>query len=127
HSRDHVAEFDLPPFVSKDRHVVWIPLHEGLAFANDPAGLRILFWALDLAAVRHGDDGTDDDIVALQFAALVVVYADRAVFVQHNPTSVECLHGPQIIELSRAVVLRLNDRLLKCLAGRATDVERAHR
>ena len=55
------------------------------------------------------------------------MHADRAVFVQHDPTSVECLHGPQIIELHRAVVLRLNDRLLKCLTGRAADVERAHR
>src|SRR6478672_13307822 len=55
------------------------------------------------------------------------MHADRAVFVQHDPTSVKSLHGPQIIELHRAVVLRLNDRLLKCLTGRAADVECPHR
>src|SRR6476646_8155672 len=55
------------------------------------------------------------------------MHADRAVFVQHDPTFVECLHGPQIIELHRTVVLRLDDRLLKCLTGRAADVECSHR
>ena len=54
------------------------------------------------------------------------MHTNRAVLVQHDPTTVERLHGSQIIELHRAVVLRLNDRLLKCLAGRAADVERAH-
>src|SRR4029077_1162436 len=34
---------------------------------------------------------------------------------------------PQIIELDRAVILRLNDRLLKCLTGPAADAERPHR
>src|SRR5262249_49494220 len=61
------------------------------------------------------------------FATLVVVHANRAVLVQYDPAPIECLHGAQITELHRAVVLRLNDRLLKCLAGRSSDVERPHR
>ena len=39
----------------------------------------------------------------------------------------ERLHGAQIVELQRAVVLRLDDRLLEGLARRSTDVERPHR
>ena len=31
---DHVAEFDLAAFVSENRHVVWVPLHEGFAFLD---------------------------------------------------------------------------------------------
>src|SRR5262249_28573438 len=54
-------------------------------------------------------------------------HTDRAVFVQNDPTAVERLDGSQIIELHRTVVLRLDDRLLECLAGCAADVERAHR
>src|SRR5512132_4409585 len=55
------------------------------------------------------------------------MHTDRTVFVQHDPTSVERLHSPQIIELHCAVVLSLNDRLLKCLTSGAADVERPHR
>ena len=89
-------------------------MHEGLAF-------------LHLAAVGFRNNGTDDDVVALEFAALVVVHADRAVLVQNDPAAVERLHGAQIVESNRAVVLRLDDRLLEGLAGRSTDVERTHR
>ena len=39
-ARDHVAEFDLAGLLGQNRHVVRIPLHEGLAL-------------LDLAAVGH--------------------------------------------------------------------------
>ena len=41
-ARDHVAEFDLAAFVSENRHIVRIPLHESLAL-------------LDCASVAFGD------------------------------------------------------------------------
>ena len=113
-ARDHVAEFDLAGFVGENRDVVGIPLHEGFAL-------------LDLGAVGFGDDRADDDVVALEFAAFFVVHADRAVLVQHDPVAVERLDSAQIVELHRAIVLRLDDRLLEGLAGRAADVERPHR
>ncbi len=74
-----------------------------------------------------GNDRADDDVVALQFAALLVVHGDRAVLVEHDPVAIERLHGAQIVETDRAVVLRLDDRLLEGLARRAADVERPHR
>ncbi len=77
-ARDHVAEFDLAALLGQNRHVVRIPLHEGFAL-------------LHLAAVRLRDDRADDDVVALEFAALLVVHADRAVLVQHDPVAVERL------------------------------------
>ena len=55
------------------------------------------------------------------------MHADRAVLVQNNPAAVERLHRAQIVELNRAVVLRLDDRLLEGLTGRSTDVEGPHR
>ena len=83
------------------------------------------FFTLPPSAI--GDDRTDDDVVALEFAALFVVHGDGAVLVQHDPVAVERLHRAQIVELNRAVVLRLDDRLLEGLAGGAADVERPHR
>ena len=50
----------LPALLGKNRNVVRIPLHEGLAL-------------LHLAAVGHGDDGADDDVVAFEFAAVFVM------------------------------------------------------
>src|SRR5439155_23621677 len=44
-----------------------------------------------------------------------------------NPAAVERLHGAQIVEPDSAIVLRLDNGLLKSLAGRATNVECAHR
>src|ERR1041385_6581996 len=114
HARDHVAEFDLAAFVGQDRNVVRIPLHESLALLHRPA-------------VGFGNDRTDDNVVALDFAAFFVVQADRAVFVERNPVAVEGLHRAQIIELHDAVVLRLDDRLFERLARGAADVERPHR
>ena len=104
----------LPALVGQNRHVVRIPLHEGLAL-------------LHRAAVGLRDDRTDDDVVALDFAALFVMHGDRAVLVQRDPVAVERLHGAQIVELHRAVVLRLDDRLLEGLARGAADVEGPHR
>ena len=43
HPFDDVVEFDLARLLRKDRHVVRVPLDEGLAL-------------LHFAAVRHGDD-----------------------------------------------------------------------
>ena len=114
HARDHVAELDLTGLVGQNRNVVRIPLHERLAF-------------LHLGAIRLRNDGADDDVVAIEFAAFGVVHADRAVLVQDDPAAVEGLHRPEIVELERAIVLRLDDRLFESLARRAADVERPHR
>src|SRR5918994_5466953 len=55
------------------------------------------------------------------------MHADRAVLTQNDPAAVERLHRPQLVELNRAIVLRLDDRLLERLAGGAADVECPHR
>src|SRR5205823_13280555 len=73
------------------------------------------------------DDRTDHDIVAIEFPALGIMHADRAILGQDDPASVERLHGAEIVELQRSVVLRLDNRLLEGLAGCAADVERPHR
>src|SRR5579884_2821764 len=112
-SSNHVAEFDLAAVLGEDGDVVRIPLDEGFTF-------------LDRSAIVLGNHGADDDVVTLQLAAFLVVHADRAVFVQHDPTTVQRLHGSQIIEPDRAVVFGFDDRLLEGLAGGATDVEGAH-
>ena len=110
---DHVAEFDLAGLFREDRHVVRIPLHEGLAL-------------LDLAAVGHGDDRADDDGVAFEFAAILGVNGDGAVLVEHDPVAVERLDRAQVVEATVAVVLGLDHRLLEGLRRRAADVEGTH-
>ena len=55
---DHVAELDLAGLFRENRHVVGIPLDEGVAL-------------LDRGAVRDGNDRADDDVVALEFAAVL--------------------------------------------------------
>src|SRR6476659_5583866 len=55
------------------------------------------------------------------------MHTDGTVLVQNNPAAVERLHGPQVVELNRAVVLRFDDRLFEGLARRSSDVERPHR
>ena len=55
-ARDHVAELHLAGFLRQDRHVVRVPLGEGIAF-------------LDLRAFAERDHRTDDHVVAFQFAA----------------------------------------------------------
>ena len=77
-ARDHVAELDLAALVSKNRHVVWVPLHERLAFFHR-------------GAVVLGNHGAYDHVVALEFATLLIVYADRTALVQNNPTAIERL------------------------------------
>src|SRR5215469_18751885 len=55
------------------------------------------------------------------------MHTDRAILVQRDPTTVECLDSAQVIKAHGAVVLRLDDWLLESLAGSAADVECAHR
>ena len=55
------------------------------------------------------------------------MHTDRTVLVQSDPTAVERLHCPQVVEADGAVVFGLDDWLLEGLAGGAADVERAHR
>ena len=85
------------------------------------------FTLLDVGAVAFGDHRPDHHIVALKFAAFSVVHANRTILVQRDPTAVEGLDSAQIIEAHRAVVLRLDNRLLESLAGSAADVKCAHR
>ncbi len=111
---DDVVELHLAGFLGENRHVVRIPLHEGLAL-------------LDLAAVRDGDDRADDDVVLLQFAAVVAEDGDGAVLVQHDVVAVLELRPGAVRCSERAVELGLDLRLLEHLRRRAADVERAHR
>src|SRR3982074_237277 len=112
-ARDHVAKLDLATLVRKNRNVIRVPLYEGLAL-------------LHARAFVLRNHRADDNIITLQLATLGVVDADRAILVQHDPTAVQRLHGAQIVELNFAVILRFDDRLLECLAGRSADVERPH-
>ena len=54
------------------------------------------------------------------------MHTDRAILIQDDPTAVQRLHGAEIIELNRAIVLRLDNGLLERLAGCSTNVERPH-
>ena len=113
-ARDHVAEVHLARLLREDRHVVRIPLREGLAL-------------LDLLAFAERDDRADDHVVALEFAAVLAVDRHRAVLGQHDVAAFERLHAAEVVEPHLAVVFGLDDRLLERLAGRAADVERTHR
>src|SRR3954471_2331849 len=55
------------------------------------------------------------------------MHSDGSILVQDDPAAVERLHGAEVVELERAVVLRLDDWLFERLAGSSTDVERPHR
>src|SRR4029453_15644392 len=55
------------------------------------------------------------------------MHADRTILTQNDPAAVERLHRSQVVKLNSAIVLRLYDRLLECLTGRAADVECPHR
>ena len=72
---DDVVEFHLARFLGENRDVVRIPLHEGLAL-------------LDLAAVLHGNDRTDHDVVAFEFAAVFGQDGDGTVLVQDDVVAV---------------------------------------
>ena len=82
---DHVAEFDLAGSFGENRDVVRIPLDEGLALLHRPA-------------VGLGNNRADDDVVAFQFAAFVIVNADGAVLVQNDPVAVARLHRAQVVD-----------------------------
>src|SRR5882724_1616109 len=55
------------------------------------------------------------------------MHTDGPVLTQNDPAAVERLHRSQVVELNSAIVLRLDDRLLERLTGRAADVECPHR
>ena len=114
HAFDDVVEFHLAGFLGKNRHVVRIPLDERVAL-------------LDLRAVLEGNDRADDDGVVFQFAPVVAVDGNRAVFVEHDVVAVFQLHDAQFVVTDLAVVLGLDLRLLENLRRRSADVERAHR
>src|SRR5438552_9002506 len=113
-TRDHVAEFNLAALVGQNRDVVWVPLHERLAFFH-------------MRAVVFRNHRTDNDVVALELTTFRVVHADRTILAQHDPAAIERLHCAQIVEAHRAVILRFNDRLFESLARRSADVECSHR
>src|SRR5437762_1777084 len=113
-ARNHVAEFNLAAFIGKNRDVIGIPLHEGLALFH-------------VGAIWFGNNRANHHIVAFELASFGIVHADAAVLIQHDPTAVERLHRAQIVELKMAIILRLNDRLLEGLARGSTDVECSHR
>ena len=100
---DDVVELHLAGLLGKNRDVVRIPLHEGVAL-------------LDLAAVLDGDDRADDDVVRFQFAAVVAEDGDGAVLVQDDVVAVFELDEAQVVVADRAVELGLDLRLLEHLA-----------
>ncbi len=102
---DDVVELHRAGLLGENRHVVRIPLDEGLAL-------------LDLAAVLDGDDRADDDVVAFQFAAVVGEDGDRAVLVQDDVVAVLEFDEAQVVVADDAVVLGLDLRLLEDLRTR---------
>ena len=113
HALDHVAELDPSRLFRDDRHVVGIPLDEG-------------FPLLDSAAIGDGNHRADHDVVALEFASIPGMDADRAVLVEHDEVVLGAFDDLEVVETHDALVLRLDDRLLEGLAGGAADVERPH-
>ncbi len=112
---DDVDEFHLAALFRENRDVVRIPFDDRIAL-------------LDLAGVLDRDDGTDDEIVRLEFAPAVFGH-DRqgAVLVQNDVAAVFQFDEAQIVVLNHAVELGFDFRLLEHLRGRSTDVECAHR
>ena len=87
---DDVMERNGAWLFAKDRHVVRIPLTEHVAF-------------LDLAVVSDGEHGANNDVIALQLAAIFVGDEDLAVLVQNDVRAFLALHGTQIHILDDAV------------------------
>ena len=67
-ARNHVAKLNLAALVGQNRDIIWIPLHEGLAFFH-------------LGTIWLGNNGADDNVVAFQLAAFGIVHADSTVLV----------------------------------------------
>src|SRR5262249_7882506 len=100
-------------FLRENRHVVRVPLDEGLAFFH-------------LAAVAHGNHRANHDVVIFQLAAVIAENGNRPVLVEHDIIAILQLHQAQIIVTDGAVKLGLNLRLLDPRSGCAADVERPH-
>src|SRR5207248_2284791 len=113
YARDHIAELNFAAFISKNRNVVRIPLHEGLAFFH-------------FGAVRFGNNRANHDIVAFELAPFGIVHADGTVLIQYNPAAIECLDCTKVVKLKMTIILRLDNRLLESLACSSADVERPH-
>src|SRR5208282_3111384 len=114
HAFDDVVELHLAGLFGKNRHVVRVPLHEGLAL-------------FDFGAVLERNDRADDDVVIFQFTAVVVEDGHRAVFVQHDVVAILQFNVAQFVVMNGAVVLGFDLRNLEHLRRRAADVERPHR
>src|SRR5580704_13488526 len=111
---DHIPEFHFTGPFRQDRHVVRIPLNEGVTL-------------LHRLTVADGDHRTDNDIVAFELPAILRVYRHRTVLIQHNKVTVYGLNNPKIVEVHVTVVLRFDNRLLKKLSSGSTNVECTHR
>src|SRR5690606_27163223 len=122
HLVDDVLEADRAAALGKDRERVRIPLDEGLT-------------ALDLLAVADLQVRAVDDRVALADDAVLVDDVDRAGAVHHDERRARLaglgllasLHVLDAVELDRALVPRLQRRLLGDPRRGAADVERPHR
>src|SRR5947207_2603680 len=104
HALDDVVESDAPGFLRKNRDVVRVPLHEGVA-------------PLDLAAVGDGDDRADHDVVSLQFASIVGQDGQRTVLVQHDVVSIFEFDQAEVVVANRAVEFRFDLRLFELALG----------
>ena len=68
---DDVVELHAAGFLGKNRHIVRVPLDEGLAF-------------FDLAAIADGNHRADHDVVILQLAAVIAENGNRTVLIEHD-------------------------------------------
>src|SRR6266581_696319 len=113
HPFDDVVEADFAGLLGEDRHVVGVPLDEGFAF-------------LDVAAVGHGDDRANDEVMQFEFAAVFAEDGDGAVFVQDDGIAVFELDQAQIVVANSALEFGFDLRLLEHGGGGAADMEGAH-
>src|SRR5208283_927531 len=114
HAFDDVVELHLAGLFGKNRHVVRIPLHKGLAL-------------LHLGAVLERNDRANDDGVVFQFAAIVAQDGNGTVLVQDDVVAVLQFDQAELVVTDGAVVLGLDLRNLEDLRRGAADVERPHR
>ena len=112
-ARNHIPEFHPSGSFGQDRDVVRIPLDKGVPL-------------LHRSTVGDGNNRTDHDIVALEFAPILRMDRNRAVLIQNDEIAVHGLNNPEIVEMDVSVVLRLDNRLLKELGSSSTDVECTH-
>ncbi len=114
HAFDDVVEFHLAGFFGENRHVIRIPLHEGVAL-------------LHLGAVLGRNDRADDHDVVFQFTSVVAENGNGTVFVEHDVVAILQFDQPEVVVMDHPVVLGLDLRDLEHLRRRAADVERPHR